>query len=95
MRGDIPHGLLDLLPAPKSLHQGRMSAGSQFQYSTAVGERGHMLYYATFNTSFAVSGVTAIDRSIWLAEYTDKFLIFKPGDFTQVQHSGLMRPNSI
>ncbi|MBA2400765.1 MAG: hypothetical protein H0V72_19085 [Bradyrhizobium sp.] len=92
MRGDIPQGLLDLLPAPKSLHQGRMNVGSQFQYSTAVGEHGHMLYYATFNNSFAVSGVTAIDRSIWLAEYAEKFSIFQPGDFAGNLPLALMRP---
>jgi hypothetical protein len=30
---------------------------NQFKYSYATGERDHMLYFATFNDSFAVGGV--------------------------------------
>jgi hypothetical protein len=63
------------------LQQGRKSSGEQFQYSFAHGERDHLLYFASFNKSFAVAGVTAQDCSIWLEDHVDKFPIFKPGDF--------------
>jgi hypothetical protein len=83
MNDQIPQELISLLPAPLSLQQGRKSAGEQFQYSFARGEREHMLYFASFSKSFAVAGVTAVDRSIWLEANADKFPIFKPGDFGQ------------
>jgi hypothetical protein len=35
LNGDIPQELFGLLPAPKSLQQGRKGVGNQFQYSTA------------------------------------------------------------
>jgi hypothetical protein len=41
-----------------------------------------MLYYASFNRSFAVAGVTALDRTIYLDSRQDgRFPIFVPGDF--------------
>jgi hypothetical protein len=40
-----------------------------------------MLYFATFNDSFAVGGVTALDRSLFLEEQQDRFPIFVPGGF--------------
>jgi hypothetical protein len=53
-----------------------------------------MLFFATFNSSFAVAGVSAVDRSIWLAEYAEKFLIYKPGDFARALPEALTRPQS-
>jgi hypothetical protein len=79
LNGQIPQELFDLLPSPKTLQQGAKSVGEQFQYSHATAERGHMLYFASFNTSFAVAGVTAIDRSIILEPSGDRFEIFVPG----------------
>jgi hypothetical protein len=74
---------------------GRKSVGDQFKYSFAPGERGHMLYFATFNNSFAVAGVSAVDRSIWLEDQADKFPIYTPGDFQDDQRPYLMRPREI
>jgi hypothetical protein len=95
MKGDIPQELFDLLPSPKSLHQGRKSVGDQFKYSVASGERGHMLYFASFNASFAVAGLSALDRSIWLEGYADKFAIYRPGDFGRDVRPSLLRPRSV
>lgn len=81
MNDQIPQELFSLLPGPTMLQQGKKSSGEQFQYSFAHGERDHLLYFASFNKSFAVAGVTAQDCSIWLEDHVDKFPIFKPGDF--------------
>ncbi|MBR0963016.1 hypothetical protein JQ554_02890 [Bradyrhizobium diazoefficiens] len=81
MKDDIPQELFDLLPGPKSLQQGRKGVGDQFKYSIATGEKGHTLYFASFNFSFAVAGITAVDRSIWLEGYADRFPIYVPGEF--------------
>jgi hypothetical protein len=81
MNGQIPQELFDLLPSRKTLRQGAKSVGEQFQYSHASGEKDHMLYFASFNASFAVAGVTANDRSIILDATGDRFDIFSPGDF--------------
>jgi hypothetical protein len=81
MKDEIPRELFEMLPSPKSLQQGRKSVGDQFKYSVALGELGHMLYFASFNVSFAVAGVSAVDRSLWLEGHEAKFPIFFPGDF--------------
>jgi hypothetical protein len=95
MKGDIPQELFDMLPGPKSLQQGRKGVGNQFKYSTAAGELGHMLYFASFSTSFAVAGISALDRSVWLGSYADKFPIYRPGDFARDQSPALLQPRSI
>jgi hypothetical protein len=81
MQGKIPSTLFDMLPSPSTLQQGTKSVANQFKYSYATGERDHLLYFATFNDSFAVGGVTALDRSLFLEEQTDRFPIFVPGGF--------------
>ncbi len=86
MKDEIPREIFALLPSPLTLQQGRKSVGDQFKYSLAQGERGHMLYFATFNYPFAVAGVTAVDRSIWLAEHTDRFPLYVPGMFGGGEH---------
>jgi hypothetical protein len=83
LNGQIPQELFDLLPSTKTLQQGAKSVGEQFQYAHATGERGHMLYFASFNTSFAVAGATAVDRTIVLDATGDRFQIFAPGDLGQ------------
>jgi hypothetical protein len=70
-----------MLPSPSTLQQGAKSVANQFKYSYATGERDHMLYFATFNDSFAVGGVTALDRRLLLEEQKDRFPIFVPGGF--------------
>jgi hypothetical protein len=81
MKGQIPKMLFDLLPSPSTLQQGAKSVANQFKYSYATGERDHMLYFASFNDSFAVGGITALDRSIFLDARQDRFPIFMPGEF--------------
>jgi hypothetical protein len=77
----IPQELFDLLASPpKTLQQGAKSVGEQFQYKHANGERDHMLYFASFNQSFAVAGVTAKDRAIILDKTRNRFPIYSPGD---------------
>jgi hypothetical protein len=79
LNGEIPVELTSLLPQPLTLKQGRKSVGNQFQYSYAKGEQDHMLFFASFRTSFAVAGITATDRSLWLVKAADKFPIYIPG----------------
>jgi hypothetical protein len=81
LNGQIPSVLFELLPSPSTLQQGSKSVADQFEYSYAPGERDHMLYFASFSTSFAVAGITAVDRSIYLNANADRFPIFGPGDF--------------
>ena len=81
INGEIPDILFEMLPSPLTLRQGAKNAGSQFLYSYATGESDHMLYFASFNLSFAVGGITALDRSIYLEKRGDKFPIFRPGQF--------------
>jgi len=77
----IPSVIFEILPTPITLEQGSKSVADQFQYSYARTEEGrHMLYYASFNKSFAVAGVTALDRTIYLHQ-DGRFPIFVPGAF--------------
>ena len=77
----IPSVIFEILPTPITLEQGSKSVADQFQYSYARTDEGrHMLYYASFNKSFAVAGVTALDRTIYLHQ-DGRFPIFVPGDF--------------
>lgn len=78
---EIPEILFQMLPAPITLQQGAKSAGDQFRYSMARTDEGdHMLYFASFNLSFAVAGITALDRTIYLETRTvDHMPVFVPG----------------
>lgn len=78
MNGQIPTLLFSMLPSPSTLHQGTKSVAKQFKYSYAIGQDGLMLYFATFNDSFAVGGITALDRSTLIR--WDDFRVFAPGD---------------
>jgi len=83
LNDEIPPVLFEILPSPVTLKQGVKSVGDQFQYSYArTEEGGHMLYFAAFNNSFAVTGITAVERSIYLQSRHQKpFQMFMPGDF--------------
>jgi hypothetical protein len=78
MNGQIPTLLFSMLPSPSTLHQGQKSVAKQFKYSYATGQDGLMLYFATFNDSFAVGGITTLDRSILIQ--WDRFPVFAPGE---------------
>jgi hypothetical protein len=77
----IPQMFVDMLPSPSTLRQGTKSVAEQFKYSHIAAERDHLLYLASFNKSFAVAGITAKDRTLYLEERSDRFPVFKPGDF--------------
>ena len=81
LNGQIPDLLFQMLPSPSTLRQGEKSVGSQFLYSHAAGESDHMLYFASFNLSFAVGGITALDRSILLERQDDNFSLIRSGQF--------------
>ena len=81
LNDQIPQLLVDVLPTPSTLQQGAKSVAEQFKYSYATAERDHLLYLASFNKSFAVAGITAIDRTLHLEKHSDRLPVFKPGDF--------------
>jgi hypothetical protein len=81
LNGQIPSVLFEMLPSPSTLSQGKKSVGTQFKYSYASGEQDHLLYFASFNESFAVAGVTALDRAVYLERHASRFPIFAPGHF--------------
>jgi hypothetical protein len=81
LNGQIPDILFEMLPSPSTLRQGSKSVEKQFLYSYATGESDHMLYFASFRESFAVAGITALDRAIYLEKRPDKFPLIRPGHF--------------
>jgi hypothetical protein len=81
LNGQIPDSLFAMLPKPLTLQQGAKSVEDQFQYSYAPAEQGHLLYFASFSQSFAVAGICAQDRSIYLDARAADFPVFSPGDF--------------
>jgi hypothetical protein len=82
LRGEIPIDLIKLLPAPRTLKQGKREVSEQFQYSWGLTEEGrHSFFFATFRYSFAIGAVTASDRSEFLERNADKYPVTIPGDF--------------
>jgi hypothetical protein len=80
-KGEIPDDLLAMLPAARTLTQGKQNVGDQFQYSWATTEdREHTLLYAVFRQSFAMAAITANDRSLFLSKWADKHPVFAPGE---------------
>ncbi|WP_141686621.1 hypothetical protein [Bradyrhizobium sp. LMTR 3] len=80
LNGEIPESLFTMLPTRLTLQQGTKSVADQFEYATSPVEQEHMLYYTSFNQSFAVAGVVARDRAIYLNSHPE-VRIFSPGDF--------------
>jgi len=85
LNDQIPQMLVDALPTPSTLQQGVKSVAQQFKYSYATAEGDHLLYLASFNKSFAVAGITAMDRALHLERHSERLLVFKPGDFLGTQ----------
>lgn len=82
-KGEMPHGIIDVLPDRRTLRQGVQHVGDQFSWSCArTDERRHSAFYATFNQSFAILAVSALDRSEYLEAHPEH-RIWKPGDFKQ------------
>jgi hypothetical protein len=82
IRGEMPENLLQMLPSPSTLRQGKKDVSDQFQYAWAVTEeKDHALLYAVFRQSFAIAALSAVDRSAFLAKHSDKFHVVVPGDF--------------
>jgi hypothetical protein len=62
LRGEIPRELLDALPEPLTLRQGRKEVSDQFEYSCRVApDLSFGLYFATFRNSFAVACIAMED----------------------------------
>lgn len=80
IRGEIPTNLLAMLPAPRTMTQGRKNVRDQFQYSWATDESDHTLLYAVFRQSFAIAATTADDRTKFLDKYRDHLRVFAPGE---------------
>ena len=82
LRGELPAELIQLMPTPRTLKQGKREVGGQFKYSWALTEeKKHSTFYATFRESFAIAAVTALDRSEFLERNADKYPITVPGAF--------------
>ena len=80
LRGEIPIDLINLLPAPRTLKQGKREVSEQFRYSWALTEEGrHSFFFAVFRYSFAIGAATALDRDS--ERNADKYSITIPGDF--------------
>jgi hypothetical protein len=81
VRGEIPENLLAMLPAPRTMTQGKQHVGDQFQYSwTTTDDKHHSLFYAVFRQSFAIAATTADDRTQFLNKWQDRHRIFIPGE---------------
>jgi hypothetical protein len=78
-RGEIPANLLLMLPAPRTMTQGKQHVRDQFQYSWTTDQR-HTLVYAVFRRSFAIAAFTADDRTKFLDNWKGRFRIFAPGE---------------
>jgi hypothetical protein len=81
LNGEIPDVLFSMLPKRLTLQQGMKSVADQFEYSVSPVEQDHLLYFASFNKSFAVAGVAARDRTVYLDSRPHDLKIFSPGDF--------------
>jgi hypothetical protein len=79
-RGELPKEVIDLLPEPMTLQQGKRNVRGQFNYSWMLTEeRRHSVFYAVFNDAFAIAAVTAFNRSEFLTKNAQKFLVWAPG----------------
>jgi hypothetical protein len=81
-RGELPMGIIEMLPAPITLRQGVREVGRQFSYSWRVTEEErHSIFYAVFNDAFSIAAVTAFDRFEFLAKHAQEHPIWTPGSF--------------
>jgi hypothetical protein len=84
-KGELPREIIDLLPERKTLQQGKRDVSSQFGYSWLLTEeRRHSVFYAVFNSAFAILAVTAFDRSEFLVKNAGKYPVWAPGAFRSV-----------
>jgi len=81
-KGEIPPQLLAMFNERWTLKQGKIHVSDQFEYSwvTTVEEQ-HSLFYAVFRQSFAIASLTAHDPSEFIGRFSDRFPVFRPGDF--------------
>ena len=84
-RGELPMEIINLLPSPLTLQQGKKDVRGQFSYSFLLTqERRHSVFYAVFRQSFAIAAVTSRDRSEFLMKNADKYPVTIPGDFRRM-----------
>lgn len=81
LTGDMPHKLIDMLGAPKTLVQGRWEVGDQFRYASAGSKEGTIsAHFATFRFSFAVCAAAATDiNMVCPPEDVGHVEVFRPG----------------
>jgi hypothetical protein len=81
-KSELPMEIINLLPSPRTLQQGKKDVRDQFSYSSLITEeRRHSVFYAVFRQSFAVAAVTGLDRSEFLMKNAAKYPVTVPGDF--------------
>lgn len=81
-KGELPRDIIDLLPGPKTLKQGRQNVSEQFNYSWLITEEcRHNVFYAVFNEAFCILAVSTSDRSEFLEKNADRHPVWAPGDF--------------
>ena len=84
-QNQLPNALLQLLPAPRTLRQGKKSVDGQFFYSSVITDDSNMsAHYATFRESFAIWAVCGIDADkISSSEPMRHYKVFQPGFLSQ------------
>lgn len=81
-RGELPMEVVELLPAKRTLEQGKKHVREQFEYSYVTTTEGrHSVFYAVFRKSFAIMASTALDRAEFLMGHAARHRVFAPGDF--------------
>jgi hypothetical protein len=81
-RGELPRGVIDILPEPLTLKQGTKHVSDQFSYSfKPTEEKRHSVFYAVFNDSFSIMAVSALDRTEFLDAHAGDHPVFAPGAF--------------
>jgi len=81
-KGELPMEIINHLPSPRTLQQGKWDVRGQFSYSFLLTEeQRHSVFYAVFRQSFAVAAITALDRSEFLMKNAEKYPVTIPGDF--------------
>jgi hypothetical protein len=81
-RGELPRGVIDILPDRRTLMQGTKHVSDQFTYSSvSTEEKRHNVFYAVFNDSFSIMAVSALDRTEFLDAHAGDHPLFAPGVF--------------
>jgi hypothetical protein len=87
-KSELPMEIINRLPAPLTLQQGKKDVRGQFSYSYLLTEeRRHSVFYAVFRQSFSIAAITALDRSEFLMKNAEKYPVTIPGDFRRMSRT--------